>query len=887
MQKKMKMKLLAFLMSTVSIYGVNCMDNMVFAATTGNETNGKIEINDSYGGDAWDKVAGYYNEGKNAENGQVMISGGTIGYVYGGYSWAQKGPITLNSKNNEVIITGGTIHSASSSKYAVYGGYASRGSAIENKVTISGGTIGKGSSATGITRIYGGYGESGDAIGNIVKISGTNTNINAGIYGGGSMQEAAKNNTVIINGGNITTGLDYIIGGEAGPGTDGQKDISISDNNKVEINGGIIKTDTIIGGKGYTSKNNKVTVTAGTFNEDSKNKKTNIYGGYSDSHEADVRNNTVEISGDVELGNIYGGFVEQNTGIITDNVVKINKGKVENVYGAKTSNGTLKGNEVTVTGGIVTNSVYGAYTTDKGNIVDNVVDIQGGQIDGNIYGAYRSSSAKSNDELTNNIVKLQGGKLAGKIYAAYSNYSPDNKISDNKIIVTKNVDLSNVELYGYGEGKHTIGNPITSNNRLVIDNWKGNVKSVANFSDIDFNNINFKNGATVLKITEDANKSLANTNINLNSLTFNGGSEIKENDSMTFIEGTNLGINENKVNMSKNFTAGVATIGKGNYIIDNNGNLIYKVEDVNINSQIGLVSENRAISAAFINQGSDLIEKGLKNLSDQYGYGMKTFAAVYGNRSTYDVNSDLKINGWSEILGIGETKKLHDGDFSYGMFFENGSGNYRTYNSFNNEFFRGDGNLVYNGGGIAGRWQKDNGWYYEGSLHAGTLKSEMDNALKDGKGNTYGYESDNLYYGAHIGIGKKVDLDKDKEVDIYGKFFHTYNEGDSFLVDKDKFNFDDLTSDRLKVGVEYTVNKENKWHNNYGLSYEYEFNGDSDMSVGQFHLPTQSLQGGTIIGEIGLSYQDSKSPWMFDINITGYQGQRDGFSGNAQITYNF
>lgn len=36
-----------------------------------------------------------------------------------------------------------------------------------------------------------------------------------------------------------------------------------------------------------------------------------------------------------------------------------------------------------------------------------------------------------------------------------------------------------------------------------------------------------------------------------------------------------------------------------------------------------------------------------------------------------------------------------------GVFYENGSGNYRTYNEFNNEFFRGDGSLVYNGGGIA------------------------------------------------------------------------------------------------------------------------------------------------------------------------------------------
>ena len=40
-----------------------------------------------------------------------------------------------------------------------------------------------------------------------------------------------------------------------------------------------------------------------------------------------------------------------------------------------------------------------------------------------------------------------------------------------------------------------------------------------------------------------------------------------------------------------------------------------------------------------------------------------------------------------------------------------GSGNYRTYNEFNNEFFRGDGSMVYNGGGIAARYENKNGVY--------------------------------------------------------------------------------------------------------------------------------------------------------------------------------
>ena len=117
------------------------------------------------------------------------------------------------------------------------------------------------------------------------------------------------------------------------------------------------------------------------------------------------------------------------------------------------------------------------------------------------------------------------------------------------------------------------------------------------------------------------------------------------------------------------------------------------MEGVSVNKQIDLVAENRAVAAAFINQGTDLIADSLDVISRDGNYGVKTFAAVQGNRSKYDVNSDLKINGWSTIVGVGSETEHNGGDFSWGVFYENGSGNYRTFNEFNNEFFRGDGKV--------------------------------------------------------------------------------------------------------------------------------------------------------------------------------------------------
>ncbi len=350
----------------------------------------------------------------------------------------------------------------------------------------------------------------------------------------------------------------------------------------------------------------------------------------------------------------------------------------------------------------------------------------------------------------------------------------------------------------------------------------------------------------------------------------------------------NLGIKKDNIKVKDNFFAGVATEGTGTATVNNDG-VDFTIDTLKANSQIDLVAENRAVAAAFVNQGTDLISDSLDTISRDSNYGVKTFAAVHGNRSKYDVNSDIKINGWSVIAGVGNADKFDNGsEFSWGVFYENGSGNYRTYNEFNNEFFRGDGSLVYNGGGIAARYTNKNGVYTEGSLRAGMLKSDMDNALRDGAGNFYGYESESAYYGAHIGIGKIISLSESSDLDVYGKFFHTYTEGDSFKVANDEFEFDSINSDRLRVGARITGNKENKFSTYYGLAYEYEFNGDADMTAQGLKAPTQSLQGSSVMAEVGFNYQPTPdSPWSFDLNMRGYAGERQGGSFNVQATYTF
>ena len=409
------------------------------------------------------------------------------------------------------------------------------------------------------------------------------------------------------------------------------------------------------------------------------------------------------------------------------------------------------------------------------------------------------------------------------------------------------------------------------------------------FNNVVFKEVAWQDNGKVLNITDGKNSSLEDAEIDASHIHFDDASDINDNDRMILIHAENGNDELKSENIqSGNFTAGVAVEGDGEAKVEN-GDLVYQINGIHAAKQTKLVAENRAVAAAFINQGTDLISDSLDALSRDDSYGIKTFAAVQGNRSKYDVNSDIKINGWSTIVGVGNAEKFSSGDeFAWGVFYENGSGNYRTYNEFNDEFFRGDGSLVYNGGGVAARYENAHGVYTEGSLRAGMLKSEMDNALHDGSGAEYGYDSSSAYYGAHIGIGQVIQLSDDSSVDVYGKFFHTYTEGDNFSVGNDKFEFDSINSDRLRIGARVTANKENKFSTYYGLAYEYEFNGRAGMRAAGMEVPEQSLRGSSYMAEAGLNYQPSAdSPWSFDLNMRGYAGERQGASFNVQATYTF
>ena len=835
-------------------------------ASNGTANNNLVFITDSkaneiYGGFTV-SINDDYDSTVNTDYNTVIINNSETGSVAGGYT--NNGTAT----NNLVSISDSDTHGD------IYGGLSINGNAENNIIIISNTDAASGNIAGGSSR-------TGNAEGNTVLISDDST-ISGRIYGGRSSEGNANSNTVLINN---STLLGNVYGGNSSEGNANGNIVIINDSKLPNI---------VFGGYSDEGNTNDNIVIIDDSTYDSSELPAVIYGGCAENSTAE--RNIVQITGGkTEL--VYGGH--SGLGEAKNNIVIINGGEVSNVYGGTSTNGSssnnkvyikdgtinqviagyrvnrenaynVENNSVYISGGKITGDVNGGVTY-KGNAIGNNVIINGGEVS-KVYGGY-----SYNGNANNNNVVINGGKITGWVYGGISN---NGTATNNNIIISGSADITYARLFG--RNSYAVG----TGNTLTIDGWSGSTNSVKNFNDIAFKNISWDDDEPVLTITAGDADDLANTTID--TIHIAGGSNINVGESMTLIESgnnTNLGLTEG--NVTDTFTAGVAREGLGSTSVEN-GNVTFNVSSIKLSSQAVSAAQTRAASAAFVNQGTDLISDSLDTISRDDNYGVKTFAAVHGNRSKYDVADDIKINGWSTIVGVGNADKFDNGsELSWGVFYENGSGNYRTYNSFNNEFFRGDGSMVYNGGGIAARYENKNGVYTEGSLRAGMLKNELDNAMRNVNG-SYGYETESAYYGAHIGVGKIISLSDSSDLDVYGKFFHTYTEGDSVTIADDKFDFDSITSDRLRVGARITSNKENKFSTYYGLAYEYEFNGDADMTAQGLRADTQSLQGSSVMAEVGFNYQPTPdSPWSFDLNMRGYTGERQGGSFNVQATYTF
>ncbi|MDR0996774.1 MAG: autotransporter outer membrane beta-barrel domain-containing protein, partial [Zoogloeaceae bacterium] len=211
---------------------------------------------------------------------------------------------------------------------------------------------------------------------------------------------------------------------------------------------------------------------------------------------------------------------------------------------------------------------------------------------------------------------------------------------------------------------------------------------------------------------------------------------------------------------------------------------------------------------------------------------------------------------------------------------------YDTHNSFASGKNSNDGDAHFWGIGALAKMAYANNWYSEASIRFGHAKNEFDG--KD-LGTHTDYDAEGDFYSLHVGGGYVWQLNPSDSIDTYAKFFYTHQEGDSTTTDDGhRLKFDDVESQRLRIGGRYTHLIDASRNFYVGLAYEHEFDGEAKAKNEGQKIKSPDLEGGTGIGEIGIQFKPkSNSALTLEVGLHGYVGKREGVTGGIQANWAF
>ena len=179
-----------------------------------------------------------------------------------------------------------------------------------------------------------------------------------------------------------------------------------------------------------------------------------IFGGLANGG-GSVENNHAEFNGNQLNGDLVGGMTKDGgTGIVKGNTATLKGGNAnKDIYGgiaANGSNGDVIENKVRIEGGTVTSptgTIYGGYSEGNGAVKGNTVTITGGIMQ-TVYGGYSTGSG----EVSGNTVNLGDGTgkmsttdvIHGTIFGGKNTTDPS-KVSNNTLNVNTNAKAGNIE----------------------------------------------------------------------------------------------------------------------------------------------------------------------------------------------------------------------------------------------------------------------------------------------------------------------------------------------------------------------------------------------------------------------------------------------------------
>lgn len=714
-----------------------------------------------------------------------------------------------------------------------------------------------------VKSIYGAYTKKGRVVGNSAEIYDGTVGADADdpfssafVAAGGYGTNGAEENKVTIMGASTINGI--AVGGLA--------EENAADGNTVEMNFGGSDAGALIGGLCYNgnASGNRVTVSYGTI------------GGRSMPGNPYVGDNPFNIENVAVAGGMAKYKVMNNKVNIRD--CKDETGVTGNIYGGYSVNDHAEKNTVQIRNSTINGNIYGGYSKG-GNADQNTVQIQDSTITGNIYGGYAKVSA------SNNTVELIGNTT-----------------------IAENSD----HIYGglYGGSKITGETDYKSNNNKLVLRLNNRIKvnKIADFQRYDLIapiDDNAKERPYVHITGEDATVFNSGNIINVG---VTNGAKLKPDDSIYLLQNNN-GI-EGATNIQTNLNAlGTDfTEVKGTLSVEDGKYLKYTVSgDPKMSEASKSFAETSEAQIIMINSASNLIvTKGIVSAkaaavnSSTEGTTTVTgetvpivvkavaftpFAAFGGSNMRYETGSHVDSRGWGLNVGFSRIIKYKDSELTLAPLVEYGRSTYDSYvdtNSFIYTDGHGNGKNQYLGIGLAVKNEYKNGLYYDGSLRFGRMKGDY-NGLDE-------YDTASNYIAAHVGIGRIYKLDEKHDIDCYGQFFYSHQNGDTVTFKRGGYvyDFDPVNSYKLRLGARWSQ-KIGKAESIYaGLAVDYEFDSSATAHYNGMATPSPSLKGLSGMLELGWKQEPTKDNRLgLDLNVNGWQGKQRGVNFNAGITWAF
>ena len=870
---------------------------------------------------AGDALGGYSAYGHTTEDNELTVTGvpgaagAALAAAYGGQTAGETG----GSVHNTVTIEGTNTAAGAGSVTDVYGGAitnaANTGDAVKNTVALHGGTIGT---------VYGGYtAGTGKTTGNTVEFHGGT--VTGTIYGGSNATDVTDNTldvkgvrtagdiknfeklhfdtsmtnadeTILtLNGGARTVGLDWhgldvknlteerlqtltspvreeifsLMANDQGldfgttydkakEKTIGDYEYTIAKENapagstaeKVVVRGFRFQNNEDAaydtgnnhdawGGRsiiGNTVQRNKLQVRGGTLG--------NAYGGRS---AAGVVTGNRLVLADGTVGKAYGGLVE-GQGKATRNVVDVLADThAAEIYGGHAANGEASGNRVNIGAINLHADVYGG----AGAVTDgNIVHLFGTKLDGTVAGGTAANGR-------GNVLAIHAAGTEIKDFTGIQNlrfYLPESVTPSTAPMLTLTDVTNNKDIRGLGVSLDISG----AARHLQKDEAFRLLKTAA--------------GGSLTTDEKIKSEIMGRQGVSLAykfSVQKNGADEL-----VARVE--SVGMNEATKSLVETRAAAMDVLGSGLNLLADSG-LVAAVDaaaaNVNTRTYIAPVDTARIAPDAKAAAAANMQSGAYTTWAAQGGGAMRIHSGSYVNTHGYALN-----------VGFARKQEAKDGTLTFGPFVEYGR---TSYDSHLEDAYgtRGDGKVNYLGLGVLAKKDLKSGAYLEGSLRAGRVKSDY---TGDIAGAVTSYDISSPYYALHLGVGKKIALKKGDAIDAYLKYFFSHqNATSATLSTGETYDFDAVNSHRLRLGARYMhdMGRTGKFY--AGLAWEYEFEGEARAAYQGMATPSPSLKGSSVLLELGYRFAPKDSRVSYDVNISGWQGKREGFMGSVGVNWAF